>query len=260
MDGTERFEALLALGDALPLDQAMLAVAETLRPPVDNAAALAQLDELAASVADPSVEALCAALFGEAGFHGNRDAYYDAENSYLDAVIARRTGIPITLSVLVIEVGRRVGLPLCGVGMPGHFLVGVGERPERFLDAFDGGRLLDSEGCAALLATLGAAPGGFDPAWLEPVSGFEILARVLANLRAIHQQQGDRGALARVLRLRSRVPGVPLDERRHLARVLASVGQFPQAANELEQLAALVPEPAQAELRIQANALRARSN
>ena len=110
--------------------------------------------------------ALAHHLFVELGFTGNRDHYTDPENSYLDAVLDRRLGIPITLSVLMMEVGRRLDVPLRGVGMPGHFLVGGG--PGEWFDPFNRGERLDLNGCAARFAeTQNAA--AFRPQHLSPV-------------------------------------------------------------------------------------------
>ncbi len=104
---------------------------------------LAALDMLAGECPTPTAVGVARYLFDDGHFVGNRTAYYDWRNSCLDRVIATRTGIPISLSVLMIEVARRVGVKLVGVGMPTHFLVGVAGDPEVFFDPFTGGRRLD---------------------------------------------------------------------------------------------------------------------
>src|SRR5205823_9498396 len=107
-----------------------------------------QLDELAVRAAGLSGAELATLLFVTEGFVGNAADYADPRNSYLDDVLDRRLGIPITLSVVMLEVGRRCGLQLHGVGMPGHFLVGGG--PGEWFDPFHDGARLDLAGCAAL--------------------------------------------------------------------------------------------------------------
>src|SRR5207253_3837600 len=112
-----------------------------------------------------AVAELAGYLFGECGFRGNQEEYYDPRNSFLNEVLERRTGIPITLSVVLIETGARLGLPLEGVGFPGHFLVRVaGSRGPLLLDPFYGGRPI---GERALLARYRPFPGR-DPPALPP--------------------------------------------------------------------------------------------
>src|SRR5690606_29139610 len=146
-----RFAALLARPDhEIPLDEAALLIAAQAQPGLDVAAELAALDEIAAQVRDPTLTGLLRLLFRDLGFDGNRDDHYDPRNSFLNEVRQRRTGIPITLSVLTMEVGRRVSVPLWGVGMPGHFLLRDKVDPDVFVDPFGGGRLLDPASCAKL--------------------------------------------------------------------------------------------------------------
>src|SRR5439155_5170289 len=122
--------------ETVPLDEAALLVAAHDRPELDVAGELEQLDALAAGCAEPSLDGLRRHLFANLGFVGNTDDYYDPRNSFLDEVVTRRTGLPITLAVVTIEVGRRLGLALAGVGMPGHFLVRASGEPGTFLDPF----------------------------------------------------------------------------------------------------------------------------
>src|SRR5437879_3420062 len=143
----EDFAALVAAGERTDLARAALAIARIAYPDLDPAPSLRQLDDLAAAVrprlypqASPeaAVTELAGYLFGECGFRGNQEEYYDPRNSYLNDVLERRTGIPITLSVVLIETGARLGLGIEGVGFPGHFLVRVAGRP-LLLDPFFGG-------------------------------------------------------------------------------------------------------------------------
>lgn len=128
-------------------------------------------------------------LFEEKAFRGNRTDYYDPENSFLNRVIDRRTGIPISLSVLYLLLGKRLTLPFKGVGMPGHFLVKVDSPPPfLFIDCFNGGTLLQESDCKKFLTDSGL---GFEPWYLEPSSNQLILQRMLRNLLGIYQQQNE---------------------------------------------------------------------
>ena len=135
-------------------------------------------------------------LFKEMGFRGNHTNYYDPENSFLNRVIDRRMGIPISLSVLYLLLGLRLGLPVKGVGMPGHFLVKVDRPPPLvFVDCFNGGVLLQESDCKKILTDSGF---GFDPWYLEPSPNALILERMLRNLLGIHQQRQEPYRVKRV--------------------------------------------------------------
>jgi len=260
MTPTERFVALVnGPEEALHLDEAALLIAAHAHPDLDPATELATLDRLADAVAEPRLEVVLHQLFAVEGFGGNRADYYDPENSYLDSVLRRRTGIPITLSVVLIEVARRVGVTLRGIGMPGHFLVGTLDEPPRYVDAFDGGVLLDQAGCAARFA---AVSGGqrLDPAALVPVGPHAILSRMLANLCGIGRQRKDAALLQWALALRAAVPSGSPAERRDLAGALAAAGRYSEAASLLEALADQLGLAADHQLRRQATALWARLN
>ena len=247
MDATERFIALIqGPEDAIDLDEGCLLVAAHAHPRADAASVVdggrARLDALARSCAGPSLGDLRRHLFDTIGFTGNRRRYDDPRNSLLDEVLERRTGIPITLAVVVIEVGRRLGLQLDSVGLPGHFLVGVG--PDQYLDAFDAGRLLDTAGCRRRFAELAGADAPWSAGLLAPVGPRAVLARVLANLRAVFAGSRDLHGLEWVLRLRVAIPGVPVQERVERASVLAGLGRYDDAALELDRLAEIIETPA----------------
>lgn len=239
MDVTSRFAAIMAGPEAtMPLDEAALLVAAAVRPDLDVAAEQARLDEVAAAVWAPTLDAVRKCLFVELGFAGDGDHYYDPRNSCLDQVVERRLGIPITLSVLLLEVSRRVGVPLAGVSMPGHFLVRDELDPDVFVDPFAGGAVLDVAGCEVRFRDLHGPGAAFDPAFLRPVGARAIVARMLANLDAIATARGDRSLLERVVRLRTLVPGAPVPLHRRLAEVLASSCRFGEAADVLDGVAA----------------------
>ena len=255
-DPVAEFATLVAGGDP-PLDRALALVAATGRPAVDPDDVVDRLDGLAARGLAGGPGALCAALFGPDGLQGNRSDYYDPANSLLDLVLSRRRGIPITLSVIAMEVGRRVGAPLVGVGMPGHFLVRDGTDPADFFDPFDGGRPLDRDGCRRAFESLHGGATPFEEQFLEPTGAADIVVRVLNNLRAAHLRAGDRSGLLNALRLQAVLPGAGVAERRQLAGVLSAEGRFVEASELYDGL--VHSDPARAEDH-RAAAVRLRAN
>ncbi|HYH49472.1 MAG TPA: transglutaminase-like domain-containing protein [Acidimicrobiia bacterium] len=262
MSGAEeplaRFAALVARpDDEIPLDEAALLIAASARPGLDVAAELRRLDDLAGGCKEPTIDGLTHHLFDDLGFRGNSEHYQDPDNSYLDQVVSRRLGIPISLSVLTIEVGRRLGVALDGIGMPGHFLVGVRDDPAVFLDPFAGGRRLDTAGCRAVFSSLGGTD--WQESFLAPVGARAILNRMLLNLQGLFLPADLRSA-AWVLELRLTVPGLTVADRLGLARALGSLGRFGAAAAELDRVATELPADEAAALAAEAKGLRARSN
>ncbi len=130
-------------------------------------------------------------LFDDMGFRGDADNYYDPRNSYLNQVLERRAGIPITLAVVYMEVGRRLKVPLLGIGMPGHFLVRHREIENLYIDAFSGGILLSEEECRDIVGELAHGDIAWSPDFLKPVSNREIIARMIRNLKAIYMADED---------------------------------------------------------------------
>ncbi len=234
MDPTARFAQLIAHPSDVPLDEAMLLIAAHADPTVDLDATRRDLDALAAA-SGPGLDGLLHHLFAVSGFHGNEDDYYDSRNSLLHEVIARRTGIPISLSVLVLEVGRRAGVALEPVAMPGHFLLRAVDAPGVFVDAFAGGAVLDRDGCAAIFQRLHPEEP-FRDEFLDPVPTSVILVRTLGNLAGIYRRRRDRRNLAWALGLRALLPAMPAAERRELAATLAARGRFDEAADALDVL------------------------
>ena len=191
------------LGDA-DLDELALTVSMALQPELDLTARLADLDEIAAAVATPTRDGVVAHLFGPGAFTGDRDDYHGWRNSCLDQVLLRRRGMPITLSVVTIEVARRVGVRLIGVGMPGHFLVGDADDTDWFADPFHGRGGLARDDCRTIYESMGG--GRWSPAMLDPTPNRLVIARILNNLRAACQRDGDRVRLAIVMHLRQQLP------------------------------------------------------
>lgn len=184
--------------DRVDLETGAFLIARYAYPSLDVHAYQRQLDAMAAEVRDrmgprvsgeETVKTLGRYLFAEQGFRGNTKNYYEVDNSYLNRVIERRTGIPISLSLLYLLVGRRLGLPVAGIGMPGHFLVKFdSERYKVFVDCFNGGALLTEKDCARFLMQAGY---GFEEKYLQKSSPRAILVRTLKNLVAIYQKLDD---------------------------------------------------------------------
>lgn len=258
MDVVAEFAGLTSAG-AEPVERALALVAATGRAEVDPEELLGRIDSLAASVPADDADVLCAGLFRGLGFTGNRTDYYDPDNSLLDRVLDRRTGIPITLAVLAVAVGRRRGVPLVGVGMPGHFLLRSATDPDRFFDAFDGGAPLDAGAARRLFGRLHGPTAQFADDYLEETPSIGVVIRVLNNLRAAHLRRGDRSGLVNVLRLQAALPGAGIPERRQLAGVLAAGGRFVEAADLYEALEAEDPGRS-SEHRAASNRLRASLN
>lgn len=216
-------QAFAALINAEPINVPRAALhfaREIAYPKLDVEQALLRIDDLAEAGQSfiPSrqshieqAEALVDFLFIRERFRGNSQSYNDPRNSYLNEVLERRVGIPISLSVLYISIAHRLGIPAQGIGLPGHFIVGIPTQREiYYLDPFHGGNRLVEEDCASLVRQTTGYQGRLQPEWLEPVPPRAILTRMLNNLRGIYMQQEDWGhALAVVEHLRVLQPQLP---------------------------------------------------
>jgi len=221
MDITERFAFVVQQpDDEIALDEAAFLIAAHDHA-LDIDSGVRALDALAAEIGPTDVGALSHDLFVTRGFAGNTIDYGDPRNSYLDVVLERRLGLPITLSVLMIEVGRRLGLELRGVGMPGHFLVGANGT---YVDPFHQGAQLTADGARELYER--THPGAsFDDTYLASVGPRAVLARMLANL--VHSF-GTRTPLAAIwaLELRLAIPDLPDRERQDGEQLLGRLKAY----------------------------------
>jgi regulator of sirC expression with transglutaminase-like and TPR domain len=196
----QSFLELAALDEeSFPLDRAALALALEDYPDLNLPAYLRRLDSLAASAevlvgADPKpaniIEGINEVLFVQAGLRGNTEDYFDPRNSFLNEVLDRRLGIPISLSVIYMEVARRIGFPVTGVGFPGHFLVkhSAGNR-DIIIDPFDLGRILTLKDCQELLDKVQNTGARMHPSMLQPMDKRSIITRMLYNLKGIYAQK-----------------------------------------------------------------------
>jgi len=182
-------------------------------------------------------------LFDDVGFRGNEGNYYDPRNSCLNWVLDQRTGIPITLSLLYIEIARRIGRPVAGIGLPGHFIVRYNDgKYATYLDPFNGVKLLDEEECRELARSIVGVEALSDPHLLRPVGPQYILIRMLNNLRAAYFRREDFARAATVLDIL--VQSSPGTADYYKGRGIANVHirQFRAASADFEEYLRLSPD------------------
>ena len=233
-----------------------LLIAATDDPNVDMDGSSANLDRMAEAArsrmpahadALQELNAITDLLFGVIGFSGNRDDYYDPRNSYLNQVLERRRGIPITLSLLCMEVGRRAGVPVLGIGLPGHFLIRHRREENFFVDAFNGGLLLNRDECGALMREAAGDGARLESTHLAPVTPREILARILRNLKAIYWDREDFGrCITAIGALMAVLPDRP-EEQRDRGVVHLKAGNHQQSADDFAAYIAAAPNAADIE-------------
>ena len=180
----------------VPLDIAALEIASIEFPGMDLEAAGFRLDNLADQIGSQLssnasgldfIRVANQLLFDVLQFRGNEDNYYDPRNCCLNSVLMRRLGIPISLSIVYMEIGRRLKRPVYGVGLPGHFIVSYEDGDARYwVDPFNRGRILSLADCSALAKQTAGVDLRSNPAVLAPISNRQILVRILSNLKAIY--------------------------------------------------------------------------
>ncbi len=235
---------------AVDMAQLALAVAADEYPALDSRAYLDRLDCLAAILSprltgslESRVAELTAFLFEEEAFTGNAPRYYDPVNSYLNAVLDRKLGIPLTLSLVAMAVGGRCGLTVVGVGLPGHFVAKATDgATEVIFDPFHGGQPLDPSDCACLVEAVSGLAFDPTPANLAAATPGAIACRMLSNLKAVYANVGDYRRAARVVGRLTQLFPTDLDQRRDLGVLLAQAGQSGQAIDPLETYLAARPD------------------
>lgn len=223
------------------LARAALQMARYEYPDLNVRAYELQLDQLASEYRDQAADfvngvALGAFLFRDGRFMGNECSYNDPRNSFLNAVLERRLGIPISLSVVFLEVARRLGIDAQGVGLPGHFIVQTTDsaREHVYLDPFHGGVILSEDDCRRRVNKVTGGTVSFEHSHLNPVSTKMILVRMLNNLKNIYSGQRDFTRARHVVeRLLVLLPGDP-EETRNLGLILSALGQGRKAIDLLE--------------------------
>ncbi len=248
------------------LAEAALLIAAEHAPGVDLPAELRRLDSWArqatpalreAQTAEEQAQGLIAAIHGDLEFAGNESDYYDPRNSYFHVVLERRTGIPITLALVYIELGRRLGIPVRGIAFPGHFLVRVGNAPGVIVDPFHG-KALTPAGCRQRLAAALGPGARLGPEHLAEAEPKEIIVRILRNLKHVFLARaaregsaasevaapefadGERSALACCDRIVMLEPDEPL-ELRDRGLVHGRMGHATEAYADLERALELAP-------------------
>lgn len=253
----------------IDLGRAALVIAQMEYPDLEVEPYLKRMDRLATVIKDlvgdeDSVFRLLACinivLFKQEGFQGNRSNYYDPKNSFLNDLIDRKMGIPITLSVLYQEVARRAGLTLHGVGFPGHFLLKhIDHEEEIIIDPFNGGEVRSDAELQSLLDEIYPGKAVLKFEFLSPVSKRQILKRMLINLRGIYLHQGD---FLRCLSVEERLVILepnPVREYRDRGLLHLRLKNFPQALEDLETYLRLASDAKDVdEIREQVSSLKKR--
>lgn len=265
-DAFRRQAEALRAGADVSLGETALSIAEDLADDVDADAARLELDRLGRLASEALAEQDSARdrserllqLLRAEGFRGNTDAYHDPRNSYLDQVLRRRTGIPITLSIVVIEIAARAGLRLSGVSFPAHFLVRSSDDPPVILDAFHG-ELLSLSDCRDRLRAAAGPRAVFDPTMLRAATPREVMARMLGNLKNTFVQAGN---WIRAIDCSDRILLVApelLGERRDRGLLWAQLGFTGPAIEDLEAFLEAAPDAPEADkLRAHLSQLHAR--
>jgi regulator of sirC expression with transglutaminase-like and TPR domain len=230
----------------IELDHAALEIARLEYPDLDAGHFIGELDRYADAIASRAedlsdgpcfVRAANAYLFGELGFKGNDDDYYNPDNCHLNRVIESKLGIPITLSITYIEVARRLAKPVAGVGLPGHFVVLYDDGGYRtYIDPYHGGALLDAEGCRRLVQA-----DSLDPELLAPVDRRSIVMRMINNLRQIYFSRRDAARVLRLLDLLIEADPAGADEHKQRGVALLQMKKIPAALAAFRRYLELSP-------------------
>src|SRR5262245_26797473 len=248
----DRVLASLAAEPAAPCDVAEVALwlARDEFADLEVAACLAQLHEFADQARpflqgdlEDRVQEFSHFLFDDLRFRGNVQNYYEADNSYLNRVIDRRVGIPITLSLVTMAIGVRAGLEVVGVGLPGHFITkAIDGGREVLFDPFHGGHILTPDECEQLVQQVIGVPFVATPEHFQPVPPGRLLRRMLTNLKGVYLRTEEFDKAARTIgRIRQLIPE-DVDEGRDLGVCLMRCGQAGRAIDLLNQYLAAAPQ------------------
>jgi regulator of sirC expression with transglutaminase-like and TPR domain len=238
--------------ELIDLGRAAMTIALPEYPTLDISAYLGRINDLALEVAERagadadvyrSIAALNFVLFSQHKFRGNRDAYYDPKNSFLNQVIERKIGIPITLSVLYMEVAKRIGLAFDGVGFPGHFMVKtIAEGNEIVIDPFDGGERKSREDFGALLEQLYGGKVEMRAEFLAPLPKRRILQRMLTNLKAIYARENNLVKILAVLDRLLILDPASAEDVRDRGVIYSRLECYGQAKEDFERYLHLAPD------------------
>jgi regulator of sirC expression with transglutaminase-like and TPR domain len=238
------------------LDRAALDLATIHFPDLQPEPFLDQLNELASRLGDrlrnfndgrDFVETAQRFLFGELGFHGNEEDFFDPRNSCLNQVLERRTGLPITLSVMYMEIARRLQMPVFGIGLPRHFVLQFDDgNYSTYIDPFHGGRIITARDCFALAGAEVA-----DPALLQRVTKKQIAVRMLQNLHGVYVRARDfNRAVATLDLMIAAAPDIGAWYKTRGA-LLKEIGRWQAARRDFETYLSMAPDANDRELVIQ---------
>lgn len=251
MNTRQRFAQLVATEGDIDLARGALLIAEEEYPQLTPEAYIQRLDLLAEMVKDRLANETAApvllgeiskVLFEDERFQGNAEAYYDPRNSFLNDVLDRRLGIPITLCIIYLEIGWRLGLPVEGVNFPGHFLVRYqGEAVKLLIDPYQGGTIRFEDEAQDLLDRVYGGTVKLQESYLRPASKRDVLVRLLSNLKTIYlNTHDDERALMAVQRILLLRPESAEEVRDH-GMILARRGRVDEAIAELEHYLDVLP-------------------
>lgn len=264
----QRLARVVRRSDA-DLAEAALCVSAEADPTVDVDAQLLRLDALADGLRtakgitgdhDRDADTLVAHLAGDHGFTGDTDDYYDPANGLLSAVLDRRRGMPITLSVLYVAIARRAGLPAWGIAHPGHYYVGVGTRDRTIvLDPYDGGARVTAGELAERIRTATAGRVEFTRAHLRAAGPATTTRRILTNLTRDYTNRGQLTDALWTVELKQLLPNTVPDDHRTRGELLTHLGRYREAADAFEEYLELVGTTSQDAEEVKALAVRARA-
>jgi len=256
-DHSPEFQSLLAGAESPSLLRIALEIARDAYPELDIGTYQGKVDALAERIRTRCGQLskprkilgqINWALFVEEKFEGNRENYFDPRNSYLNEVIDRKTGIPISLSVLYWSLAERLGLPLEGVNLPAHFMLRLADRGQHlFIDPFHSGELLDRQGCERRLSEVTRRPVELSEGQLAPCPVRTIVARMLRNLKAIYLGTHDFPSALDIQRRLAAVADDDPQERRDLGMICLQLDRTGEAIDPLQSYLSSQPDADDAE-------------
>lgn len=234
-------------GDAPSPEEIALAVAKDFDPELDLAETRAEIERLARPLGDLSreprdrqVARMAEHLFRRLGFRGNSESYYDPANSLIHHVVARRTGLPLSLSVVLIAVARRAGAVAEPIGFPGHFLARIGGEQGLLVDAFAGGRVVGETELEVLAKQFLGDASKMSPDHIRPVDARALATRIVANLKNAYERRGDHGRALFACDSLVELTGAP-EHRRDRGLHALALGSYVAAVDDLAAYLAARP-------------------
>ena len=250
----KEFSQLASLeDDRIDLAHGALLIAKAAYPDLDEALYLKRLDRMAARVklnmtanteSADIITRLNYILFEQEGFRGNRENYYDPDNSFLNRVLEKKIGIPITLSLIYIEVARRLGLDVRGIGLPGHFITALYHSSgEIFIDPFNRGEIRTVDECLQIVRTYMGNAVAPDLHWLQPIGRKELLVRMLRNLKLIYARHNNDVMLFKTIHWILTLQPEASAERSERAILYEAMGNPNWAVKDWERYIANIDDP-----------------